>query len=317
MKEQSNFALVPRPTSAVEKAEPGTKRILSSMVTDALVPARAAEEDRNLERARRSAVATEELAMLIRKAANEGVVEVGLRKRLVIARLLNSSVGYVPATDDLRMKGYQHYWGTGGLAVDYHEAVKYYRLAAELGSEMAQIGPGYCYCDGKGVPQDYSAATKWFRKAAEQGFDKGQTNLGCCYANGHGVPQDHAEAVKWFRKAAEQGDAHAQNLLGDCYAEGEGVPQDFEQAFRWYRIAAEFDNPTAQFNLAVCYLRRGAGVTKDTLQAYKWLKLAAKEDKQGDSKATKRLAALSASMSANELADGDRAYEEYTKRKWS
>jgi Response regulator containing a CheY-like receiver domain and an HTH DNA-binding domain len=36
MEETDNFALVPRPPGALEKAEPGTKRILSSMVADTL-----------------------------------------------------------------------------------------------------------------------------------------------------------------------------------------------------------------------------------------------------------------------------------------
>jgi len=36
MKEKNDFALVPRPPSAVEKSEPGAKRILSGMVADAL-----------------------------------------------------------------------------------------------------------------------------------------------------------------------------------------------------------------------------------------------------------------------------------------
>ena len=36
MNEKDNFALVPRPPGALEKAEPGAKRILSGMVADTL-----------------------------------------------------------------------------------------------------------------------------------------------------------------------------------------------------------------------------------------------------------------------------------------
>ncbi|MGA9779254.1 MAG: hypothetical protein ACLPRE_02335 [Limisphaerales bacterium] len=36
MSEKDNFALVPRPPSGIEKAEPGAKRVLSSMVADTL-----------------------------------------------------------------------------------------------------------------------------------------------------------------------------------------------------------------------------------------------------------------------------------------
>jgi TPR repeat protein len=46
LNEADNFALVPRPPGAFEKAEPGAKRILSGMVADTLALARV---DSNLE----------------------------------------------------------------------------------------------------------------------------------------------------------------------------------------------------------------------------------------------------------------------------
>ena len=48
-------------------------------------------------------------------------------------------------------------------------------------------------------------AVKWFRAAAEQGHAYAQYNLGLSYADGDGVEQDKAEAAKWYGKAAEQG----------------------------------------------------------------------------------------------------------------
>jgi hypothetical protein len=39
-KEQNNFALIPKPSSAVEKVAPGAKRVLSGMVADTLVLAK-------------------------------------------------------------------------------------------------------------------------------------------------------------------------------------------------------------------------------------------------------------------------------------
>ena len=53
-------------------------------------------------------------------------------------------------------------------------------------------------------------AVKWFRKAAEKGTRWGQFNLGVSYARGQGVLQDYSEAMKWFFKAAEQADAMSQ-----------------------------------------------------------------------------------------------------------
>ncbi|MCL2102851.1 MAG: sel1 repeat family protein [Syntrophorhabdaceae bacterium] len=61
------------------------------------------------------------------------------------------------------------------------------------------------YYSGRGVAQNYVEAVKWYRLAAEQGNAKAQYNLGAAYVNGHGVAQDYTEAEKWLRLAAEQG----------------------------------------------------------------------------------------------------------------
>ena len=63
------------------------------------------------------------------------------------------------------------------------------------------------------MPLDYSEATKWFRLAAEQGDAEAQWNLGLMYHKGRGVIKDDREAVRWFRKAAQQGDPDAQRFL--------------------------------------------------------------------------------------------------------
>lgn len=43
---------------------------------------------------------------------------------------------------------------------------------------------------------DYDDAVRHYRKAAEQGNAKAQFNLGNCYDNGEGVAEDKTEAVK-------------------------------------------------------------------------------------------------------------------------
>jgi hypothetical protein len=88
------------------------------------------------------------------------------------------------------------------------------------------------------VPQDYAEAVRWYRLAAEQGYDVAQFRLGFIYDNGQGVPQDYAEAVRWFRLAAEQGIAGAQVNLGAMYNNGQGVPQDIVLAHMWFNIAS-------------------------------------------------------------------------------
>jgi len=57
------------------------------------------------------------------------------------------------------------------------------------------------YGQGKGGPQNYGEAIKWFRLAADQGNDVAEYNLGIAYANALGVPQNYVQAHMWLNLA--------------------------------------------------------------------------------------------------------------------
>ena len=63
--------------------------------------------------------------------------------------------------------------------------------------------------NGHGVAQDYAEAVRLFRLAAAQGHAIDQHNLGCMFDHGQGIAQDKAEAIRWYRLAAAQGLANA------------------------------------------------------------------------------------------------------------
>jgi TPR repeat protein len=65
------------------------------------------------------------------------------------------------------------------------------------------------YTDGQGVAQDFIEAVKWYRLAALQGNSQAQSNLGLMFAKGNGVTQDNVRAHMWWNIAAAQGDSHA------------------------------------------------------------------------------------------------------------
>lgn len=65
------------------------------------------------------------------------------------------------------------------------------------------------YHNGLGVPQDYNTAVKWYTLAIEQGSALAQNNLGVMYANGQGVPQNAVYAHMWFNLSASTGDENA------------------------------------------------------------------------------------------------------------
>ena len=61
------------------------------------------------------------------------------------------------------------------------------------------------HAEGVGVQVDFAEAVKWFRNAAEQGYFAAQSNLGFMYANGDGVVKDIIEAYAWLNLAGSQG----------------------------------------------------------------------------------------------------------------
>ena len=175
-----------------------------------------------------------------------------------------------------RELGERYEEGRGGVALDYREAVAWYRRAAAQGDVRGQANLGAMYANGTGVPRDDEPALMWFRRAADQGDARGQNGLGVMYAYGRGVPRDDDEAVRWYRRAAEQGYPRGQHSLGWMYQNGRGVRRDDDEAVRWYRRAAEQGHAPGQHNLGWMY-QNGRGVRRDDDEAVRWHRRAAEQ----------------------------------------
>ena len=128
-----------------------------------------------------------------------------------------------------------------GVAQNYTEAVKWYRLAADQGNAGAQTNIGHLYSDGKGVAQNYTEAAKWYRLAADQGTKQAQLSLGWYYMNGFkNLPKesvDSGQAVYWNQRAADNGSAEGFNNLGWLYENGLGVKRNLAKAAELYQVA--------------------------------------------------------------------------------
>ena len=92
---------------------------------------------------------------------------------------------------------------------DYATALSLLQPLAEQGYHarraVAQFSLGSMYHNGQGVAQDYREAVRWYRLAAEQGLMFAHYNLGLMYANGQGVAQDYVRAHMWFNLGAIPG----------------------------------------------------------------------------------------------------------------
>ena len=80
-------------------------------------------------------------------------------------------------------------------------SLKVWRPLAEAGDTTAQAYVGEMYEKGLGVAPDYAEAAKWYRLAAGKGSARAAANLGFLYEQGLGVTKDPAQAVAWYRRA--------------------------------------------------------------------------------------------------------------------
>lgn len=156
---------------------------------------------------------------------------------------------------------------------DMKYGVLWWQQNAEKGDAKAQYTTGYLLETGFGKVKDLDMAVQWYKKAAEQGFPAAENALGNCCLYGRGVEKDFVEAVKWFQRAAVHGIAAAQGMLGACYYDGKGVPANGEEAVKWLRMAADQQNAPAQTLLGLCYIN-GKGVEKNMAEGIQWLQKA-------------------------------------------
>jgi TPR repeat protein/ubiquitin-protein ligase len=173
--------------------------------------------------------------------------------------------------------------------VDYVEALKWFRKAAEQEHAGAQGNLGVCYAEGLGVPQDLMEAGKWWREAAKKRDPLALQKLTECLKAageirdgevmvGYVTTGDSAEAQRLMLEAANGGHAEAQFRVGVNYGAGNGLPQNMSEAVAWFRKAAQQGHAKAQNFLAAC-LFDGNGVAPSIPEAIHWWQASAQ---QGD-----------------------------------
>ena len=68
------------------------------------------------------------------------------------------------------------------------------------------------------MPIDYAEAMRWYRRAADGGEALALYNLGNLYADGLGVPKDEAEAERLYQEGVDRGIWQAKNALAYSWA---------------------------------------------------------------------------------------------------
>ena len=117
--------------------------------------------------------------------------------------------------------------------------------AAIAGHAGAQFFLGEIYEGGVGVAVDYDNAIKWYRSAAEQEHAAAQRRLAYFYSQGLGTDKNDAKAFTWYLRSAENGDVLGQLEVGLRYEQGLGTKKDLMEAYKWLTISASYGDPDA------------------------------------------------------------------------
>ena len=190
------------------------------------------------------------------------------------------SLAQLGDTEAMRDVANYYYYGEGGQAQNYAQAMQWLDSSATQNDPVAQNSLASMYRDGIGTEKNADKAAELYQKAADQGYAVAQYNLATMYIDGSDIPQDLTKAATLLQSAAEQSLIPAQNRLGLLYFEDPMVEQNYTKAAEWFAKAASAGNVYAQYNLGRCYLE-GLGVTQSRELALEWLSKARDQKHSG------------------------------------
>jgi len=92
---------------------------------------------------------------------------------------------------------------------NHQQAILWYKKLSDCSDSMVRVWAlaylGDFYLNGYGVAINFSEAIKYYKKSAEQGVGYAMYMLGIMYLNGKGVKMNTKEAKKWFNLAYNNG----------------------------------------------------------------------------------------------------------------
>jgi TPR repeat protein len=135
------------------------------------------------------------------------------------------------------------------------EGIELLRKAVNQDVLEAKYYLAQCYSNGEAVDLDFAEAMRLHKLAAEEGFAQSLNSIGVLYAQGHGVEQDFREAFRYFEAGAAKNDSTAIFNLGQCNEFGKGVNKDYIKAIHLYEKSASLGNKHAQERLKLEQLR--------------------------------------------------------------
>ena len=152
------------------------------------------------------------------------------------------------------------------IKADKEEAIKYYKMSAELGNADGMISCGTYLSKNK---KNYEEAAKYFKMAADKNHLDGLFLYANVLNKGLGVEANKEKSRMYMKLAADQYHIDAANCYGVCLHHGDGVPVNNKEAIKYFKIAADQYSPIGYRNYAYM-LFNGYGVEANKKEAIKY-----------------------------------------------
>jgi tetratricopeptide (TPR) repeat protein len=185
----------------------------------------------------------------------------------------------------------------GYKSKDFKKVFKWYKIAADNGSNTAMYNIGLFYKNGEGVNKNIDLALHWFKRAAYLGNIEAIYNLIDYYEN-----IDSMKALEWYYLGASFDDDKLMFHIGNFYYYGYErklfneslkletksnsvdscdkniiISKDINQAVRWYNKAADKGNTNAMLHIGILHAKGFFG-KENYQEAIKWFKKSADGD---------------------------------------
>lgn len=155
------------------------------------------------------------------------------------------NAGDADAMNDL---GAHYYDGHRGFEQSFDKAMKYYKMAAYNGSQVAQENLGYCYYYGRDGEPDYMKAFHYFAMGAFSGYLNSLYKIGDMYYNGYYVEKNLREAFVIYMRCLDMMTEEAERYvagpvylrLGKMFLNGYGVEKNLRSALTCFQKAEHF-----------------------------------------------------------------------------
>lgn len=156
------------------------------------------------------------------------------------------------------------------------EAVRWLKMSAEQGYDIAMYRLGKMFLRGDEIEKDVGYGLHWLWQAEAKGNPYAQYLLGKTYLKGEDVSADFAQAEALFGKASLQGSSYAKYSLAKMHLDGLAEQSNMAKAVCLLRESAELKNQWAEYLLGKI-LMRGELIEKNIAEAERLLTSAAEK----------------------------------------